>query len=358
MSVGVADVLLISALAYRLTIGASPRRRRVVTGVIAALAALDPLLTRYDRQDVIEPFALCVSLLTLHAAWHLRDRGALGYVSVTGVLGGLALLTNEITVCLIAVPPLFALLDRNGPLVRRSAAALGIAVAFLGLFLLWSAQLGLAGSFVDIQTTTLRRLVGLVQLTGLNMPGVSLGGALLRSVDDYSSTYVMLTAGFAALVWCWSRTNSAGGNFLTAWLTASYAFGGYLVAVGTLNEQFFVYLLPAGIVGSVCSRTHCWPAGQPDRKPPDGPPPPSRPGFAAAAGDGRGRPGRPGGPGRVQLVHQLQQRQRRRGAHRPVHRGQAAGLRGDQCQRRSGEVLVPAGRPRLLGLRGGARRAG
>ena len=129
-SVGVADVLLISALAYRLTIGASPRRRRVVTGVIAALAALDPLI-RYDRQDVIEPFALCVSLLTLHAAWHLRDRGALGYVSVTGVLGGLALLTNEITVCLIAVPPLFALLERNGALVRRSVAALGIAVAFV-----------------------------------------------------------------------------------------------------------------------------------------------------------------------------------------------------------------------------------
>ena len=146
----------------------------MVTGVTAVVAALDPVLTRYDRQDVIEPFALCVSLLTLHAAWHLRDRGALAYVSVTGLLGGLALLTNEITICLIAVPPLFALLERNGPLVRRSAAALGIAVAFGGLFLLWAAQLGLAGSFVTVQTATLRRLVGLVQITGLNVPGVSL----------------------------------------------------------------------------------------------------------------------------------------------------------------------------------------
>ncbi len=250
-SVGVADVLLISALAYRLATGASPRRRRVVTGVIAAVAALDPLLTRYDRQDVIEPFALCVSLLTLHAAWHLRGRGGLGYVSVTGVLGGLALLTNEMTICLIAVPPLFAWLERNGPLLRRSGAALGIAAAFLGLFLLWAADLNLAGSFVRIQTATLRRLAGLVQITGLNVPGVSLVGALLRSVEEYSSTYILLAAGAVALVWCWSRTNTAGGNFLTAWLTASYAFAGYIVAVGTLNEQFFVYLLPAGIVGSV-----------------------------------------------------------------------------------------------------------
>ncbi len=185
-SAGAADVLLISALAYRLANGSSARRRRVVTGVTAVIVALDPLLTRYDRQDVIEPFALCISLLTLHAAWQLRERGALAYVSVTGLLGGLALLTNEITVCLIAVPLLFALLSRNGPLVRRSAAALGIAVTFGGLFLLWAAQLDLAGSFVTIQTSTLRRLIGLVQITGLNVPGVSLVGALFHSVEHSS----------------------------------------------------------------------------------------------------------------------------------------------------------------------------
>jgi hypothetical protein len=250
-SVGVADVLLVAALAYRLAFAAGPSRRRVVTAAVAVVAALDPLLTRYDRQDVIEPFALCVSLLTLHAAWQLRDRGGLAYVSGTGVLGGLALLTNEITICLVAVPLVFALLERNGALVRRSAAALGIAAAFGGLFLLWAAELSLAGSFVSIQTATLRRLVGLVQITGLNVPGVSLVGSLLHQAEEYSSTYVVLGTGLVALAWCWSRTNTAAGNFLTAWLIASYVFGGYIVAVGTLNEQFFVYLLPASIVGSV-----------------------------------------------------------------------------------------------------------
>jgi hypothetical protein len=250
-SIGVADVLLITGLAYRLANGASPRRRQVVTGVTAVVAAFDPVLTRYDRQDVIEPFALCIGLLTLHAAWALRERGALAYVSVTGLLGGLALLTNEITVCLIAVPPLFALIEGNRSMLRRSAAALGIAVGFLGLFLLWAADLNLAGSFVDIQTATLRRLIGLVQISGLNVPGVSLVGALLHSIETYSSSYIVLAAGFVALVWCWSRTNTAAGNFVVAWLTASYAFGAYIVAIGTLNEQFFVYLLPASIVGTV-----------------------------------------------------------------------------------------------------------
>ncbi len=250
-SVGAVDVLLIAALAYRLTGSANPRQRRVVTGVIAVLAALDPVLTRYDRQDVIEPFALCISLLTLYAAWHLRNHGALAYVSVTGVLGGIALLTNEITICLIAVPPLFALLERDGRLIRRSLAAMGIAITFLLLFLLWAVELGLADSFVNIQTTTLQRFIGLVQTSGLNVPGVSLTGALGRSLGQYASSYIVLACGFAAFVWCRSRRNTASGNFLAAWLMASYAAGCYIVAVGTLNEQFFVYLIPASIVGTV-----------------------------------------------------------------------------------------------------------
>jgi hypothetical protein len=250
-SAGVANVLLVAAFTYRLTSNATVQRRRALTGVVAVVTALDPVLVRYDRQDVIEPFALCLSLLALHAAWQLRDRSALAYVSVTGLLSGLALLTNEITIFLLVVPPLFALLERNRSLIGRSAAALGIAIGFLSLFPLWAVELGLAGSFVNIQTATLQRLIGLVQITGLNVPGVSLAGSLTRSITQYSSSYIVLAVGFAALIWLWTRRNTQNGTFLTAWLTASYASGSYIVAVGTLNEQFFVYLLPASIVGSV-----------------------------------------------------------------------------------------------------------
>jgi O-antigen/teichoic acid export membrane protein len=250
-SAGVADVLLIAALGYRLAGAAAPRQRRALTIVIACVAAVDPVLSRYDRQNVIEPYALAAGLLTLHAAWHLADRGALPYVSVTGLLGGLTLLTNEIAVALVVVPLLAAILQRDRTLIRRSAAALAISFAFALSFLAWAAELGLSGSFVTVQTSTLQRLIGLVQITGLNVPGVSLVGSLRQSVSQYSSSYIVLAIGLAALVWCCLRSNNRSGNFLTAWLMASYGLGAYIVAAGTLNEQFFVYLLPAGMVGSV-----------------------------------------------------------------------------------------------------------
>jgi hypothetical protein len=244
-------VLLIAGMGYRLAGAAGPRQRRAITIVVACLAAVDPVLTRHDRQNVIEPYALAAGLLTLHAAWHLADRGALRYVSVTGLLGGLTLLTSEIAFALVVVPLLAAILQRDWPLVRRSAAALAISFAFALSFLAWAAEIGLSGTFVTVQTSTLQRLIGLVQITGLNVPGVSLADSLRQSMSQYSSSYIVLAIGLAALVWCCLRSNTRSGSFLTAWLIASYGLGAYIVAAGTLNEQFFVYLLPAAIVGSV-----------------------------------------------------------------------------------------------------------
>jgi O-antigen/teichoic acid export membrane protein len=249
-SAGGMNVLLTAGMAYRLASGGTAARRRVVTGAIAVIAAFDPVLVRYDRQDVIEPFALCLSLATLHAAWRLRERGALTYVSVTGLLTGMALLTNEITAFLVIVPLIFALLEGDRRFLGRTASALVIGGAFLLLFGLWSVELGQAGSFLDVQAATLRRLIGLVQITGLKIPGVSPLPALRQSVTQYASSYTVLAAGFASLVWCWGKRNTRSGNFLTAWLTASYGLAIYLVAIGTLNQQFFVYILPASIVGT------------------------------------------------------------------------------------------------------------
>lgn len=250
-SVGALAVLLIAAMAYRLAETAAPRQRRVVTGAVTLLAALDPVLVRYDRQDVIEPFALFMGMLVLHAAWSLRMRGTFAYVSVVGLLGGLTLLTNEIAVFLVIIPVIYAVLERDRQLIRQALGAFGISLLIALTAFLWAIELHLAGNFLWVQTNGLQRLIGLIQNTGFNMPGVSLVGSLEESLKQYSSSYILLATGFLAFVWCYTRKNSRNAKFVAAWLTSSYALAAYIAAIGTLNVNFFCYPLPGCIVGTV-----------------------------------------------------------------------------------------------------------
>ena len=250
-SVGASDALLVAAMAYRLAESATSRQRRIVTGAVTIVVALDPVLVRYDRQAVIEPFALFIGMVVLHAGWSLRARGTFAYVSIVGLLGGLTLLTNEIGVFLVVVPVIFAVLERNGPLIRRALGAFGISLALFLVFFLWAVELNLTGDFIWVQTNGSLRLIGLIQDTGFNMPGVSLVGSLVESVKQYSSSYILLGAGLAALIWCFTRKNNQTARYLTAWLMASYALGAYIAAIGTLNVNFFCYPLPGCAVGSV-----------------------------------------------------------------------------------------------------------
>jgi hypothetical protein len=249
--VGALAVLLVAAMAYRLAGNASPRQRRVITGAVTLVAALDPVLVRYDRQDVIEPFALFMGMLVLHAAWSLRARGTFAYVSVVGLLSGLALLTNEIAVFLVIIPVIYAILERSRPLIRQALLAFGVSLLLAITAFLWAIELHLTSDFTYVQTSGLLRLIGLIQSTGFNVPGVSLVGSLEESLKQYSSSYIMLATGFVALVWCYTRKNNEAAKFLAAWLTSSYALAVYIAAIGTLNVNFFCYPLPGCIVGSV-----------------------------------------------------------------------------------------------------------
>jgi hypothetical protein len=245
-----ACVLLMAGLAYRLAPYARLRRRQWLTVLVAAIAALDPVLVRYGRQVEIEPVALAASLVVLHSAWSLRNR-KFEYVWVVGVLTGLTLLTNEITVFIVTTPVVFALLQRDRALFRRSLAAFAVGLGFMSVWFLWAVEIGIGGTFIAYNTVSLERLVGLVQITGYNAPGYSLGAAVLRSVGQYLGSYIVLAFGGVALCWLWLRRGSAESRFLTAWLTLSYVLGCYIAAVGTFNEEFLVYVIPAAIVSVI-----------------------------------------------------------------------------------------------------------
>lgn len=230
---------------------ASARRRVLLGGMTAALAAFDPLLLRFGRLGMIEPMALFVGLLTVAVAWWVRHRSWRLVVPLVGLLGGVALLVKELTIVLLLVPLVFGLLSRAWPIVRRSVAGLAVAVGLWLVFPAWAASLGLGGRFFEEKFLTLKRLLGTLQVTGWNRPTVSFIDALATSAGQYLTSYVVLAAGAAVLMWLWLKRSDDRSNFLIAWLACTYGFATFTVARGQLNEQFFAYVLPGAIVATV-----------------------------------------------------------------------------------------------------------
>lgn len=244
-------ILLLGLLAAYLAPAAGRIRGLLLVGLVVGIAAFDPVMLRYGRLALIEPLALVAAMLTLCLAVRLRDTRALLYVPVVGLATGLTLLTKEVTAFCLFTPVVHAVLSRDR---RRIGVTVGGFAWGLGLWLLfplWAIALGLTPDFIDVKFATFERLLGLVQITGWNRPGVSFMSALMAQLGAYATSYLFLALGGLALLWLMTRAVSGAARWLLAWLFTSYAFAAYMVLLGTLNEQFFVYILPAAIVGTV-----------------------------------------------------------------------------------------------------------
>jgi 4-amino-4-deoxy-L-arabinose transferase-like glycosyltransferase len=244
-------VLLLGLMTAYLAPAAGRVRGLVLVGIVVGVAAFDPVMLRYGRLALIEPFALIAAMLTLCLAIRLRDSGAWVYVPVVGLATGLTLLTKEVTAFCLFTPIVHAVLSHDR---RRVAVTTGGFAWGLGLWLLfplWAVALGLTPDFVDVKFATFERLLGLVQITGWNRPGVSFASAVVGQLGAYAMSYLFLALGGLALLWLMTRAVPGAARWLLAWLVTSYAFAAYMVLLGTLNEQFFVYILPAAIVGTV-----------------------------------------------------------------------------------------------------------
>ncbi len=249
--VTVADLLLLGLLAARLIPAATARRRLMLTLVVVGLACVEPILLRYGRVALIEPFALLGCLITLHTAISLRRRSASLMVLVVGLATGLSLLTKELSIFLLLTPAAFAALGREWRALGRSVGALCVGLGVWLLFPFWAFQLDQVENFLEQKLVLFDRLIGTVQDTGWNRPGQSFITGVIDQTSQYASSYLLLATGALAFVWLLLHQLSEPARWLMAWLLTSYAFGAYCVLLGTLNEHFFVYVLPAALVGSV-----------------------------------------------------------------------------------------------------------
>ncbi|WP_346280447.1 lipopolysaccharide biosynthesis protein [Pseudonocardia sp.] len=246
---------------------ASPRIRVFSCIAVTLLVALNPISVRFGRMVLIEPMALCLGLAAVLLAWRVRRSRTALYIASVGLVGGLALLTKSVTAFIIVTPLVTALLSRllsrwklvDGGArrgIRREFGALAVAGGIWLAFPMWAAFNGEALGFLSEQTISIRRLLGLLQLSGLNRPGVSAIASLLGTLGQYAGAYLLLLAGGLSLICAVLRARpwSERTVYLLTYCTLAFATVGYNVLFGQSNEQLLFYAFPAAAIAVVAVR--------------------------------------------------------------------------------------------------------
>jgi len=219
---------------------------------MALLFLTDPFVVRVVRRLYIEPFAalwILAALWLCHASmgrWTWRRRIA------AGVLFGLAILSKELAAYALVVPIILWL--RREVSWREPLAIAGAAAATYALYPLWAIAVGQRAYFISLKRFQYDHLVGVFHFNGFNRPGTSFVQALADNAGDYWTSYVCIGLAVPATAWLWFRGDRTG-RFLAAWSAASFGLVAALAKFGSLEDQFFYFLmLPVlGVLGYVFS---------------------------------------------------------------------------------------------------------
>jgi hypothetical protein len=207
---------------------------------MALLYVTDPFVVRVTRRLYLEPFAAMWVLFALWFCWSSSGRWTWKRRAIAGVLFGLALLSKELTFFALGVPVLLWL--RREMSWKEPFGIIGVAALTYAIYPLWSYAVGWGNLFLDLKRFQYDRLVGVFQYSGWNRPGVSFTQALAVNAADYWTSYLCILLAVPATFILWRRRDKAS-RFLSSWTVITFLFFGGLVKFGTLNDQFFYYLM-------------------------------------------------------------------------------------------------------------------
>ena len=221
-------------------------------GIVAYLLfALDPFIVRINSRNLIESFALLLVMLGyLALLWGPVERGRIGRgrLLAVGLCFGAALLSKEMTAFLTLLP-IGILFLTDWVLPRR--AALGIIVVAALVYAVYPAGVllsGLGPLFVTEKLSGLLRFLGVVKTTGFVHGGPSFTAAIVGNLDVFATTYVLIALGVpAALLLAWKGDPKR--RVIGVLGVSAYALLAYSIGFGTLEEQFFYFLVLPAILG-------------------------------------------------------------------------------------------------------------
>ncbi len=252
------------------------RAAGLLAGVIAALLfTLDPFVNRWNSQAMLETSAVCWVVLgfavLMPAATASRQRMHLWRVLAGGSAFGLALLTKEMTFFL-TVAPLAALFLVNWSFARRDIGLIGaVAATWYAAYMLVVLAVGDWVYFADQKLSGVKRFLGILKPTGFHRGGGSLLRSLLDSLPFFGhhstaptdkpslvqavssnlsqlgTTYALLALGFVAMCMLFFLGGVAR-RVIAVWAACAYAMIAYSIVIGTLEEQFFYFIVIPAIL--------------------------------------------------------------------------------------------------------------
>jgi hypothetical protein len=130
------------------------------------------------------------------------------------------------------------------------------------VYLPYPILVGLSGdgpAFVHTKLSGVSRLAGLIKITGWRPGGPSFVDAVMANLEQFGTTYTLLLLGLVALG-ILLRSSEGEQRLLAFWTWSAYLLIAYCTAFGTLEEQFFYFLmvpvvLAVGVAGAVARRS-------------------------------------------------------------------------------------------------------
>lgn len=219
----------------------------------AGIFALDPFVIRMNSVNLLDTSAIMWVLLGHFLALRMAGGDGAGrawLTPATGIAYGLALLTKDMMAPLTLLP-LAICFALDWALPRRASVLVGAtALATYSLYPITIAAMGDWHDFQEQKLHGLERFVGLVQETGFKQSGgPSLIQAIVSNLDQYATTYALIGSGLAAIC-ILLLVGHQKARLLGIWTGSAYALLAYSLAHGTLEEQFFYFLVVPSILGT------------------------------------------------------------------------------------------------------------
>lgn len=234
---------------------AASLRAGIAAGVIFAL---EPFCIRQNDRVFLETsmmlwvllgYLVFIPLVEPPSRSHGRHRAV-----AAGLLFGCAVLTKDEGAILAVIPLLAAAVLRWGPRLSLTLLTVATTVASYAVYVAVLAANGHIGAFFQVKTWGLRRMLGLIQVTGFHSgKGLSLQARLLGEANYFATTYLILILAVPALVIVIRRGGPVSRLLGLVYCAAALALG-YAVVIGTLEEQeLYLLVVPSVLIITVAA---------------------------------------------------------------------------------------------------------